>query len=103
MKIKRTSGYSKDVAKLYIPGDVFTYSLSTDLSKQVKWIDGKPTNEVTGYQSWFIAEGTEPFKVKFTNKVELPAMFTKVKLQDLEACEVGSNVYFKANRIEVSK
>lgn len=103
MKIKRTSGYSKDVAKMYIPGNTFTYSLSTDLSKQVKWIDGKPTDEVTGYQSWFIAEGTKPFKVKFTNRVELPAMFTKVKLQDLEACEVGNNVYFKANGIEVSK
>ena len=103
MKIKRTSGYSKDVAKMYIPGNTFTYSLSTDLSKQVKWIDGKPTDEVTGYQSWFIAEGTEPFKVKFTSRVELPAMFTKVKLQDLEACEVGNNVYFKANGIEVSK
>ena len=103
MKIKRTSGYSKDVAKMYIPGNTFTYSLSTDVSKQVKWIDGKPTDEVTGYQSWFIAEGTEPFKVKFTNRVELPAMFTKVKLQDLEACEVGNNVYFKANGIEVSK
>ncbi|MCT3585941.1 hypothetical protein EFR95_06240 [Lactobacillus amylovorus] len=103
MKIKRKSGYSKDVATMYIPSDVSTYSLSTDLSKQVKWLDGKPTDEVTGYQSWFIAEGTEPFKVKFTNKVELPAMLTKVKLQDLEACEVGNNVYFKAKGIEVSK
>ena len=91
MKIKRTSGYSEALAKMYIPSDVSTYSLSINL------------DEVTGYQCWFIAEGTEPFKVKFPNKVSLPSMFTKIKFQNLEACEVGNNVYFKANGLEVMK
>ncbi|MDU6570597.1 MAG: hypothetical protein E6513_09110 [Lactobacillus johnsonii] len=100
MKIKRTSGYSEALAKMYIPSDVSTYSLSIN---QVKWVNGKPTDEVTGYQCWFIAEGTEPFKVKFPNKVSLPSMFTKIKFQNLEACEVGNNVYFKANGLEVMK
>ena len=87
----------------YIPSDVSTYSLSINLDTQVKWVNGKPTDEVTGYQCWFIAEGTEPFKVKFPNKVSLPSMFTKIKFQNLEACEVGNNVYFKANGLEVMK
>ena len=103
MKIKRTSGYSEALAKMYIPSDVSTYSLSINLDTQVKWVNGRPTDEVTGYQCWFIAEGTEPFKVKFTNKVSLPSMFTKIKFQNLEACEVGNNVYFKANGLEVMK
>lgn len=46
MKIRRNSGYSKEVAKMYIPSDVQIFSLSTELTKQVKWIDGKPTNEI---------------------------------------------------------
>ncbi|MGN8811189.1 hypothetical protein [Lactobacillus amylovorus] len=103
MKIKRTSGYSEALAKMYIPSDVSTYSLSINLDTQVKWANGRPTDEVTGYQCWFIAEGTEPFKVKFPNKVSLPSMFTKIKFQNLEACEVGNNVYFKANGLEVMK
>lgn len=103
MKIKRKSGYSKDVAKMYIPSDTQIFSLSTELTQQVKWVDGKPTNEVTGYQAWFVAEGTEPFKVKFAKKVNLPEMLTQTSLENLEACEVGSNVYFKATGIEVIK
>ncbi len=94
---------SEALAKMYIPSDVSTYSLSINLDTQVKWVNGKPTDEVTGYQCWFIAEGTEPFKVKFPNKVSLPSMFTKIKFQNLEACEVGNNVYFKANGLEVMK
>lgn len=103
MKIKRTSGYSEELAKMYISSDESIYSLSVNLDTQVKWINGKPTDEVIGYQCWFIAEGKEPFKVKFTNKVSLPSMFTKIKLQNLEACEVGNNVYFKASGFEVMK
>ena len=48
MKIKRTSGYSEALAKMYIPSDVSTYSLSINLDTQVKWVNGKPTDEVTG-------------------------------------------------------
>ncbi len=103
MKIKRKSGYSEELAKMYISSDVSIYSLSVNLDTQVKWVNGKPTDEVTGYQCWFIAEGTEPFKVKFPNKIDLPPMFTKIKFQNLEACEVGSNVYFKSNGIGVIK
>ena len=101
MKIRRNSGYSKEVAKMYIPSDVQIFSLSTELTKQVKWIDGKPTNEINGYQAWFVAEGTEPFKVKFTKRVSLPKMLNQISLTNLAACEVGSNVYFKATDLEV--
>lgn len=101
MRTKRNSGYSTDVAKIYVPNDVKIFSLSTELIKQVKWVNGKPTDEITGYQSWFVAEGTEPFKVKFTKKFNLPEMLKQISLTKLEACEVGSNVYFKADGIEV--
>lgn len=103
MKTKRLSGYSSSLAKIYVPDDVKIFSLPTELTKQVKWIDGKPTYEITGYQSWFVAKETEPFKVKFTKKVNLPEMLKQISLENLEACEVGSNVYFKATGIEVIK
>lgn len=103
MKIKRNSGYSSDLAKVYVPNDVGIFSLSTELTQQVKWIDGKPTDEVTGYQAWFVGEGTEPFKVKFPKKIDLPEMLSQISLTNLEACEVGANVYFKATNIEVIK
>lgn len=103
MKARRSSGYSENLAKLYVPIDITIYSLSEELNTQVKWIDGKPTNDVTGYQCWFIAKGTEPFKVKFPTQIALPPMLSKVKLQNLEACEVGRNVYFRAKAIEVIK
>ena len=44
MKIKRTSGYSETLAKMYIPSDVSTYSLSINLDTQVKWVNGRPTD-----------------------------------------------------------
>jgi hypothetical protein len=103
MKIKRISGYSKDVAKMYVPNDEPIYCVSSQLSEQVKWQDGKPTGEIAGYQAWFVAQDTEPFKIKFSKQVKLPAMFTQVKLDDLEACEVGNQVYFRAKDIEAMK
>ena len=103
MKIKRNSGYSEPTAKLYIDSHESIYSLSNELIAQVKWVDQKPTDEIIGYQAWFIGENTEPFKVKFTDRISLPPKFTKVKFQTLEECEVGNNVYFRAKGIEVGK
>ena len=45
MKIKRTSGYSETLAKMYIPSDVSTYSLSINLDTQVKWVNGRPKEQ----------------------------------------------------------
>lgn len=103
MRARRNSGYSANLAKEYIPTEAIIYSLSTGLSQQVKWVEGKPTDEVTGFQAWFITEGSEPFKVKFTNKIDLPKYLTKISFEDLQACEVGSNIYFKANNIKEIK
>ena len=36
MKIKRKSGYSEELAKMYISSDVSIYSLSVNLDTQVK-------------------------------------------------------------------
>lgn len=103
MRVKHNSGYSESTAKLYIDSHQSIYSLSNELIIKVKWVDHKPTDEITDYQAWFIGEETEPFKVKFTDRISLPSQFTKIKFQALEACEVGNNVYFRAKGIEVEK
>jgi len=41
--------------------------------------------------------------VKFESEVTLPAYMTMVEFENLEACEVGYNVYFRATNIKEVK
>lgn len=100
MKIKSNAGYSVEVANKYVDPKRTFVSLSIQLEAQQKWEDGRPTGEIQGYRAWFVQEGTEPFWVKFPTKVKLPDFVGECRLQKLEACEVGRNVYFKASDIE---
>ncbi|MFU2182298.1 hypothetical protein ACMZ6Y_01150 [Streptococcus pluranimalium] len=93
----RRSGYSADTAKEYIDLKATLYSLSTSLDNKFEYVDGERTQNIIAYESWFIVEGTEPFKVKFPKKVSLPPFMSPVNLIDLEAVVVRGNVYFKAS------
>lgn len=95
----RKGGYSAQTAKEYIDSKQPIYSLSIELDKQFRFEDGKPTKEVVGYKSWFTQEGLPPFLVKFTDEINLPKYLTLVTLENLQACEVNYNVYFKADSI----
>lgn len=98
MRIKQ-NGYSADLAKLYVPDDTEVLLLSTKPEPRYKWENGKPTDEVTGYKILCAIPG-DYFYVKFAQKPKnLPSFGTKVTFDDLQACEVGQNVYFKANAI----
>lgn len=102
MKAKRTSGYSTQVASLYVPEGTEVVLLSTQPEPRVKWENHKPTNEVTGYRV-LCGIPDNFFYVKFDKKVKLPPFKSDVKLVGLEACEVDHNVWFKAENIEEVK
>jgi hypothetical protein len=94
--ILRKGGYSIETAATYIDSSKPVYSLSVELEPQHKWQNNEPTEEIIGYRAWFSQEGLEPFEVKFASKVKLPNYLAKVEFDQLEACEVRTQVYFRA-------
>ncbi|WEV51411.1 hypothetical protein OZX69_01430 [Lactobacillus sp. ESL0731] len=101
MKIRvRKGGYSADVVRNYVDLTQPIQSLSSRFDEVVKFVDGKPTNEVVAYKAWFTQEGVGPFQVKFTKKAKLPKYLSIVEFDNLEACEVNYNVYFRAVNVK---
>lgn len=99
----RKIGYSSNTANNYIDNKQAIYCLSTGLEPQVKFEDGQPTGEIIAYKAWFSQNGLSPFQVKFESEVALPNYMTMVEFDNLEACEVGYNVYFRATDIKEVK
>ena len=73
----RTAGYSINTAKQYINA-----------------------KQVIAYKAWFSQQGLPPFQVKFESEVPLPSYLAIVDFDNLEACEVGYNVYFRAKNVK---
>lgn len=103
MFVKRDrNGYSQEVAGKYIDQNKPLYIVSTFVEKQFNWVNNQRTDEVTGYRYWFIQDGVNPFRIKFTEELkELPPFQSEVKIPDLEAIEVRNKVHFKASMLEV--
>lgn len=99
MKIKSSSGYSAATATKYINTNSPLLSLSSDLETKYTYENDKRTDQVAGYSAWFGQAGLDPFQIKFLEKIELPRQFAKVKIDNIEGCEVRNNVYFKASGI----
>lgn len=51
MKARRTSGYSEEVASVYVSEDTDVVLLSTKPEPRVRWENHKPTDEIIGYRS----------------------------------------------------
>lgn len=96
----RTAGYSINTAKNYINTKQAIYCLSDELESQVKFENNQPTGEVIAYKAWFSQKGLPPFQVKFESEVHLPSYLAIVDFDNLEACEVGYNVYFRAKNVK---
>lgn len=98
-KRRFNNGYSKEVVEenLFIEKPII--SLSKVAVPQYRWENSGRTNDIIGYKSWFIQEGTEPFEVKFETKPTLPPFLAEVELENLEGCEVRGYVYFKAKGV----
>lgn len=99
----RKSGYSVNTANEYIDPKQAIYSLSVELEPQIKFEDNQPTGEIIAYKGWFSQKGLPPFMVKFENEVTLPAYMAMVQFDNLQACHVGFNVYFKADNLNLKE
>ena len=99
----RKGGYSVNTANEYINNKQGILCLSTELEAQIKFEDGQPTGEIIAYKTWFSQKGLPPFTVKFESEVELPPYMALVQFDNLQACEVGFNVYFKADNVKEVK
>ncbi|MCR8643023.1 hypothetical protein NV379_10170 [Paenibacillus sp. N1-5-1-14] len=104
MKTKNSrNAYNENTAKQYISDEKPIISVSPEVETQYNWIDGKRTDEVTGYKLYFVQEGVNPFMVKFVNKPSLAPFLSEVRLDKLEAIEIRSNVYFRSEGVRVVK
>ena len=101
--VKRTGGYSADLANQIVDETKAIQVLSTELEPQFKFEEGKRTEEVQAYKIWVSQEGLPPFEVKFTEQVVLPKYLSVVKFDNLQACEVAYNYYFKADGLKEMK
>lgn len=99
----KKSGYSTKLAEEYIEKSNAIHSISTELEEQYKYEDSKRTDEITGYKAHFSQKDLPPFIVKFEKKIELPEYLSIVSFENLQAIEIGYNVYFKADDIKVIK
>ncbi len=103
MKMKpqyRKGGYSNHTAQQYVDLTKPIYLLSDELDPQQKYEDNKPTGEIIAYKAWFGQRGLPPFQVKFLEEPELPEYLSLITFDDLQACEVNYNVYFRANGLK---
>ncbi len=97
------SSYSETTANSYLSDKKPIISVSAEIEIQNKWVEGKRTEEVTGYKLFFVQEGVNPFAVKFAEKPKLPKFLSEVALEKLEAIEIRSRVYFRAEAVEEKK
>lgn len=95
----KKSSYSTATAEKFISPNNPIRSLSIELDEQHRYVDGKRTDEITGYRAWFTQEGLPPFMVKFEHEVKLPKYMTLVSFENLQGVEIKYDVYFKAEKI----
>ncbi|KAA8711986.1 hypothetical protein F4V47_07065 [Lactococcus garvieae subsp. garvieae] len=100
---KRQSGYSSEFAQSILDYSKPIHSLSVELEPQMKFVDNQRTGEVAAYKAWFSQSGLPPFEVKFENQIKLPPYLSVVTFDDIQACEVSYNIYFRANDIKEVK
>lgn len=99
----KKGGYSEATAKQYINLTSPVYLLSSEVEPQQKFEDGKPTGEIVAYKVWFSQKGLPPFQVKFSEEPSLPEYLSLISFDNLQACEVNYNVYFKADGLKEVK
>lgn len=106
MKIKSESGYNAKVAEKFLDIQGQFHILSHEPIPKFRFEDDKVTDEVNGYSVSMVQEGLdESFEVKFSVAPDLSnlSFLSAVKLSGLEGCEVGRNVYFRADKLVAGK
>lgn len=100
------STYSTDNAKEAL-GDEKLLLTGRYPEKQVKFVDDKPTKEVSGLQIWVATESHNPFKVKLPADASIDLsdyhIGDIIEFENLEAIEFKSKIYFRATSIKKGK
>lgn len=102
-KFNKNTGYTTMLAEEYV--DVENeFVVVSDVAEIEKY--DSANNSYTGEYShstvYLAQEGApQPIKVKVINDKLKLDFLQKVKLDNLEACEVNKMIYFRANKIEV--
>lgn len=100
MKTKQTKNcYDESIVAKYLLDEKPVINVSSEIEVQYKWIEGKCTDEIEAYRLYFSQEGVNPFAVKFVTKPKLPRFLAEVELEKLEAIEIRSKVYFRAENV----
>lgn len=94
------NNYDEATAKKYLSEKKPIVNVSSEVEEQYRWVEGKCTDEITGYRMYFVQEGVNPFAVKFEKKPKLPTFLSEVTLDKLEAIEIRSKVYFRAENVK---
>lgn len=92
--------YDEATAKKYLSEDKPIINVSSEVEEQYKWVEGKCTDEISAYRMYFAQEGVNPFAVKFPKKPKLPSFLSEITLDKLEAIEIRSKVYFRAENVK---
>ena len=102
-KFNKNTGYTTMLATEYV--DVENeFIVVSDVEKVEKYdsINNSYTDEYSQSTVYLAQEGApQPIKVKVINDKLKLDFLQKVKLNNLEACEVNKMIYFRADKIEV--
>lgn len=105
MKIRKrnTGGYSSELAEKYLKLDndfvvLYFEKINKYDNDNNCYLDEYSHHKITITP---VDDETEVFTLKLENFDEKITKFSVVKINDLQACEVGRNVYFKAKSFDL--
>ena len=101
-KFNKNTGYSNTLATEYV--DIENEFVVSDVEEVEKY--DSASNSYTGEYShstvYVAQEGApQPIKIKVVNDKLKLDFLQKIKLINLEACEVNKMIYFRAEKVEV--
>ncbi|MBS4751156.1 hypothetical protein GMA11_08075 [Granulicatella sp. zg-ZJ] len=101
--MNKKNNYTKTLANEALNG-LSLYLVGPHVVPQKKYVDGKVTDEITGYQVWCATREDNPFKIKFNaeDKPDLRELEIgdEVIFENLEAIQINNKIYFRATGIE---
>lgn len=99
----KNKGYSNELAAEYVDIDS-EFLVVSSVEKVAKYDEeNKEYTDEYSHSNVYLAqeESPQPFKVKVIDEKLKLKFGSKVRLKNLEACEVNKNIYFKVDSIEV--
>lgn len=100
MRARQQKGYNSNLANQYTTSKKPFVFLTSESEIKKIWVDGKITDEIKGYNHWFIQDTLNPFQVTLPNDyTDEFNLLDNVSFELLEAVEVKNKVYFRASKV----